>query len=67
MEAFPVKFPTIKAVSFIHEAVEFTVVLTGAPLFVTPLLGFLESEHLGVFHQLSQFAHGTTLANDLNM
>lgn len=68
VEAFPVKFPTIEAVSFMHE-VEFVgpVLLTDPPLFVTPLVGFLESAQLGVFHQLSQFAHGTMLANDLNM
>ena len=68
VEAFPVKLPTIEAVPFIHE-VEFrsTVVLTGPPLSVTPSLDFLESAQLGVFHQLSQFAHGTMLANDLNM
>jgi len=68
VEAFPVKFPTIEAVSLKHD-VEFRspVVLTGPPLFVTPLLVFLDSAQSGVFHQLSQFAHGTTLANDLNM
>ena len=46
-----------------------TVVLVGtipSPLFVGAD-DFLKSEQLGVFHQLLQLDHGTTLAKDLNM
>ena len=70
-DTFPtVPFPEVGAVALMHRCVATSVLFRNVPFeppSSTPIVGFSGNEQLAVFHQLPQFFHGTTLANDLNM